>query len=79
MFRAKSRNYNLIKNDLNKLYIGVSKEPNKRVVYHNSKRGSVFTRTGNFNIVLLEKYLALSKARQREIQIKKGLEKRKSY
>ena len=54
-----------------KLYVGVSKNPKLRLKEHNTQRGSVFTKSGNFRIVFREEYLTLSKARQREIQIKK--------
>ncbi|MDA8611410.1 GIY-YIG nuclease family protein [Candidatus Pacebacteria bacterium] len=69
----------MIKNNLNKLYIGVSKDPLKRVFHHNSRRGSVFTKTGKFKIVFLEKYKFLSEARAREIQIKKWSRIKKDF
>lgn len=69
----------MIKNSSNKLYVGVTKNPQKRLLTHNSKRGAQYTSTAlsagknnsNFKIVLLEKYENLQQARKREIQIKK--------
>jgi len=54
----------------NKLYVGISKHPHFRLEEHNTQRGSVFTKSGDFKIVFQEKHSALSEARKREIQIK---------
>lgn len=62
----------MIRNKGNKLYIGVTKNPNSRVYYHNRKRGSQFTQNNpSFEIIFLEEYSDLAAARKREIQIKK--------
>lgn len=60
------------KNSIGKLYIGITVNPDNRVVYHNQKRGAKFTKyKPNYKIVFLEKYSTLAEARKREIQIKK--------
>jgi putative endonuclease len=62
----------MIKNSANKLYAGITENPDERVKYHNQKRGAQFTKyIPNFKIVFLEKYPSLIEARKREIQIKK--------
>ena len=62
----------MIKNSANKLYVGITQNPNERVAYHNNKRGAKFTKyIPDFEIVLLEQYDTLAQARKREIQIKK--------
>ncbi len=62
----------MIKNKNNDLYIGVSENPNERIIYHNTKMGAKFTKNKlDFEIVFLEKYNNLADARQREIQLKK--------
>ncbi|MDZ4205626.1 MAG: GIY-YIG nuclease family protein [Patescibacteria group bacterium] len=62
----------MIRNKGNKLYIGVTNNPSKRLAYHNQKKGAQFTQNNpSFEIVLLEKYENLSLARGREIQLKK--------
>lgn len=61
----------MVKNDKDELYVGVSENPYSRLKEHNTKRGSVFTKLGNFRIVFQEEYPTLAEARQREIQIKK--------
>lgn len=61
----------IIKNKAGKLYIGVSNDPNSRLKEHNTQRGSIFTKSGNYCIVFHEEYPTLSEARKREIQIKK--------
>ena len=62
----------MIKNKGNKIYIGITENPQSRLYFHNKKRGAEFTQ-GNpsFKIVFLEKYPTLANARKREIQIKK--------
>lgn len=61
----------LIKNDDNKIYTGLTDNPQKRLDYHNKNRGAYFTKNQKpFKIVLLEEYETLDKARKREIQIK---------
>jgi putative endonuclease len=61
----------MIKDSKNRLYIGVTRNLNMRLSYHNTKRGSAFTKSGNYKIVFSEEYLTLTEARKREIQIKK--------
>jgi len=62
----------MAKNSINKLYIGVTENPQNRVIYHNQKRGAKFTKyVPDFKIIFLEEYSNLAEARQREIQIKK--------
>ena len=62
----------MIKNADNKLYVGITQNPEQRIIYHNKNRGAIFTKDQEyFTIVFLEKYQNLIKARQREIQIKK--------
>ncbi len=60
----------IIGDDKNKLYVGVSQRPEFRLKEHNSQRGSIYTKTGNFNIVFKEEHPTLREARKREIQIK---------
>ena len=70
----------MIKNSANKLYIGITENPEDRVNYHNNKRGAKYTKyTSNFKIVFLEKYSTLAEARQREIQLKKWSRVKKEF
>lgn len=62
----------MIQNPLGQLYVGITKNPEKRVVTHNTKQGAQFTKhSPNFGVVFLEKHDSLEEARSREIQIKK--------
>ena len=62
----------MVKNSINKLYVGVTENPTDRVWYLNQKRGAKFTKyKTDFEIVFLEEYFTLAEARNREIQIKK--------
>jgi putative endonuclease len=62
----------MIRNDANKLYIGITKDPPQRLVYHNKQRGAQFTKhIPNYKIAFLEKHPDMASARKREIQIKK--------
>lgn len=62
----------MIENSAGKLYVGITKNPEERLQYHNTRQGARFTKNqSNFKIVFLEKYPTLTEARQREIQIKK--------
>jgi putative endonuclease len=61
----------IIKNNTDKLYIGISSDPDKRLRDHNKKQGAEFTKSGNFKIVFKESYTTLAGARNREIKIKK--------
>ena len=62
----------MIRNMYGDLYIGITDNLQKRLKYHNEKRGAVFTkRDSKFKIVFLESYETLTEARKREIQIKK--------
>ena len=68
----------MIKNSNDKLYVGITTNPENRVAYHNQKRGAKFTKyISDFKIVFLEKYETLTKARKREIQIKKWRREKK--
>jgi len=80
--RAKSRdNYMIsvymIKNNKDELYIGISQNTKLRLEEHNKQRGSKCTKSGNFQIVFQENHPSLTKARQREIQIKKWRREKK--
>ena len=68
----------MIGNTYNNLYVGVSYRPELRLKEHNSRRGSVFTKSGDYRIVFKEEYKTLSEARKREIQIKKWSRKKKN-
>jgi len=61
----------------NRLYVGISDNPKKRLVDHNRKGGADFTVHGNFKIVFLEEHPSLKEARSREIQIKKWRREKK--
>ncbi len=62
----------MIKNSAEKLYIGITENPEKRLQNHNSKQGAKFTKyIPDYEVVFLEHYENISEARKREIQIKK--------
>lgn len=62
----------MIRNKGNKIYVGVSKHPLKRLSEHNHKKGALFTTNNpSFKVVFLEEYSDIAQARKREIQIKK--------
>ncbi len=62
----------MIKNSFNDLYIGITDNPDKRLKYHNEKRGALYTkRDSKFETVFLEEHTSLTEAQKREIQIKK--------
>lgn len=62
----------MIKNADDKLYVGITNDLDKRLRYHNTGQGAVFTKnSNNFVIEFYEKYDTLAQARNREIQIKK--------
>ena len=68
----------MIKDTNDKLYVGISENPDKRVLYHNQQRGALFTKqSNNFQVVFKEEYNSLMEARKREIQIKKWNRKKK--
>lgn len=67
----------MIRDQDNRLYVGVSDNPQQRLRDHNRGAGAVFTNTGNFRIVFLERYSTLKEARSREIQIKKWRREKK--
>lgn len=70
----------MIKNSANKLYVGITTNPDDRVMYHNQKRGARFTKySPDFQIVFLERYETLASARKREIQIKKWRREKKEF
>jgi len=67
------------KNSKDCLYIGISNDPQKRLLTHNTSRGAEFTSHSNdFNLVFLEEYPDLREARTREVQIKKWSRKKKN-
>lgn len=62
----------MIRNSHNDLYIGITKNLEQRLAYHNNNRGAQFTKRNSlFKIVFLEKYPTLAAARNREVQLKK--------
>jgi len=62
----------MIKNDFDKLYVGITENLENRLSYHNSKMGAEFTKgKTKFFLVFSEEYNTLVGARKREIQIKK--------
>ena len=72
----------MIKNTYGKLYTGVSSNLPKRIYYHNTKQGSIFTKSqvalgDKFKMVFHEEYQTLIEARKREIQIKKWRREKK--
>lgn len=67
----------MIRDNSDRLYIGVSDNPSKRLHDHNHQSGADFTFHGNFEIVFLEKYLTFKEARSREVQIKKWRREKK--
>ena len=70
----------MIKNEYDDLYVGISKDPQQRLAYHNENRGAQFTKRGSiFQIVFLERHPSLSRARKREIQIKKWRRDKKDF
>lgn len=70
----------IIKNSANKLYIGITENPQNRVNYHNGKRGAKFTKyIPDFKIVFSEEYDTLVEARKREIQLKKWSRVKKEF
>jgi len=70
----------MIKNSIGKLYVGISNDPESRVLYHNNNAGARFTKyRPDFKLVFLEEYETLAQARQREIQIKKWRREKKEY
>jgi putative endonuclease len=68
----------IIKNDSNQVYVGITKDPNKRASTHNKKQGAKYTKyKPDYKIVFLETYESLKEARKREIQIKKWRREKK--
>ena len=67
----------MIKNEIDRLYVGVTHNVEKRIEMHNRKAGAVFTMYGKFRIVFIEQYLTLKEARSREVQIKKWRREKK--
>ncbi|MFA6601889.1 MAG: GIY-YIG nuclease family protein [Candidatus Paceibacterota bacterium] len=67
----------MIHDQNNRLYVGVSDNPERRLRDHNRKAGATFTHEGGFRIVFLEKYNTLKDARSREVQIKKWRREKK--
>ncbi len=68
----------MIKNDFEKMYVGMTENPEMRVKYHNNDRGAQFTKgKAKFKLVFLEEYTTLKEARRREVQIKKWCREKK--
>lgn len=68
----------MLKNAYGDLYVGVSNNPQQRLVNHNQKRGALFTkRESKFQLIFLEEYADLATARKREIKIKKWRREKK--
>ena len=68
----------MIRNSWGDLYTGITSDPQKRLEYHNERRGALFTRRDSkFEIVFLEKHETSTDARKREIQIKKWRREKK--
>ena len=67
----------MIQNSVGKPYVGISQNPDFRLKEHNTQRGSLFTRFGNYKLVFKEEYDTLAEARKREIQIKKWRREKK--
>ena len=62
----------MLKNDFDKLYVGITVNPRDRVYYHNTHQGAQFTKgKAKFGLAFREEYATLAEARRREIQIKK--------
>ena len=70
----------ILKNTANKLYVGITTSPEKRVTTHNTRQGACFTKQiPTFSLVFLEKYKDMSSARKREIQIKEWRREKKEF
>ena len=68
----------MLKNPSNELYVGITKDTEKRLHTHNAGHGALFTKSKQqFHIVFLEEYEMLAQARAREIQIKKWRREKK--
>jgi putative endonuclease len=68
----------MIKNTANRLYVGITEDPEVRLQTHNLRQGAKFTKyKPNYRIVFLEPYQTLAEARKREVQIKKWNRKKK--
>lgn len=68
----------IIRNADNKLYVGISVDPEMRVKTHNTRRGAKFTKTSpDSQLLFKEPYATMSEARRREIQIKKWRREKK--
>lgn len=68
----------MLKNPSDELYIGVTKDAEKRLHTHNTGHGASFTKNKRqFRIVFLEEHETLAQARTREIQIKKWRREKK--
>ncbi|MBU1074551.1 GIY-YIG nuclease family protein [Patescibacteria group bacterium] len=62
----------------NSIYIGLSSNPNKRIIRHNEGAGALWIiQHGEAKIVYTEEYDNYLEARRREMQIKKWSRKKK--
>lgn len=67
----------IIMDQAGRLYVGMPADPHKRLLEHNQRKGVVFTKSGLFSIVFLEKHTDRILARKRELQIKKWRREKK--
>ena len=70
----------MLKNKNDALYVGITENTDKRTATHNSGQGAQFTKNKpDFKLAFLEKYLSLSEARKREMQLKKWRRDKKEF
>lgn len=68
----------MIKNSADKLYIGITDNPEQRLREHNTARGAHFTKyIPTYKVVFLEEYATMAEVRKREIQLKKWRREKK--
>ncbi len=70
----------MLKNAKNQLYVGVTKNIEKRLQYHSTNKGANFTKYKNrFGCAFIERYETLAEVRKREVQIKKWRRDKKEF
>ncbi len=70
----------MIKNSADKLYVGITDNPERRLQEHNTERGAQFTsHIPTYKLAFLEPYPTLAEARKREIQIKNWRREKKEF
>lgn len=67
----------MLKNNFNKIYVGVSQNLDFRLKEHNTERGSVFTKSGNFKILFKKNTPPLPKLDKEKFKLRNGDEIRK--